>query len=151
MGSGTGQRPDYDLRTARAETCGPRNPREENQNVLVQILATHGPRDLLRPQLRPEHQRERSAGAEDALCMEGSRAALLILDQALDPPVLRIQPDQAPQHGGHEQITLDVASAPDEDLEGLFVDDHSDIAVVVTIQDDQTREACRGATPFSKI
>jgi hypothetical protein len=117
----------------------------------VQILATHGPRDLLRPQLHPEHRRERSAGAKDTLCMEGFGTALLILDKAFDPPVLRIQADQAPQDGGDEQITLDMALAPNEDLEGLFVDDHSDIAVVITIQDDQPREPRRSAAPFLKI
>ena len=44
-----------------------------------------------------------------------------------------------------------MALTPDEDLESLFLDDHTDIAVVVTIQDDQTRESCSGAAPFSKI
>ena len=83
--------------------------------------------------------------------MERFVAVLLILDKTFDPLVLRIQADQAPQDGWHEQIALDMALAPNEDLESLFVDDHSDIAVVVTIQDDQTRESCRRAAPFAKI
>lgn len=105
----------------------------------MQILDPHRARDIARSQLRAQGFGQRSAGPENALRMQrawqpgpgGSRrgfpslvsanSAVVIprveFDEALDPSIVGAEPKHPSNRGRDEQITFDVAQAPDEDLE----------------------------------
>ena len=70
MGPGRGRRTDHDLWTLDRAARECPDSIEEQAYIGVQILQSHRPGDIARPQLDTKRRRERPAGPQNPLCMQ---------------------------------------------------------------------------------
>src|SRR6056297_2087760 len=108
----------------------------------MELLRPHRPRDLARPKLRAEQIAEEPARAEELLRVRA--LARMVGHEALDALILGIEPEHPADRFRHEHVALDMAQAPDEEVEPLLVRDLRQRVVMVPVEDDQTREPDSG-------
>ena len=79
------------------------------------------------------------------------RLVPVIVDETLDPAIVRIQGEEPPDCGWYEQVALDVAQAPDEEVETGLRRLEGDLLVVVPIEHDQAGQARASTSSLLEI
>jgi len=100
--SGARPHPHNDFRPPPRQPDRPTDSIEQIENILMELFASHGSRDLAGSQLGADDFGERAAGTQYALRVKNLWPVLFIFDEALDSTIIRVETNEAAQRRRHE-------------------------------------------------